>query len=268
MSIGKKMANTRRLMGMTQAALAEKMGVSIEAVSKWEQDKYQPDRDKLALLDEILELPFRDDDGNLREARIFNEDHMSAFLKGKLIASDYPNAAKALVFAKEKHAASEPRKGPSRVPYINHPLTMTCHALAMGLADDELLAALLLHDVSEDCGVAPEDLPVSPEVREIVRLVTKPEDRRLYSAEAYFGAIEGNPKACMVKCIDRCNNLSSMATGMTKAQMAKYVKETEEHYPRLLKLVKGVPEYNSAAWLLEYQIRSLLAMAKRFSSTT
>jgi GTP pyrophosphokinase len=42
-----------------------------------------------------------------------------------------------------------------------------------------------------------------------------------------------------------------------------YVKETEEWYPRLLRVVKAVPEYNNAAWLLSYQIRSVLQTAKK-----
>ncbi len=54
-----------------------------------------------------------------------------------------------------------------------------------------------------------------------------------------------------------------MPTGMSGAKIAQYVRQTEEYYPELLSLVKACPEYNNAAWLLEYQIRSLLTMAKR-----
>lgn len=45
----------------------------------------------------------------------------------------------------------------------------------------------------------------------------------------------------MVKCIDRCNNVSGMALGFTPERVKKYVKETEEWYPRLLRVVKAVP---------------------------
>ena len=262
MSFGTKLANTRRLLGMTQEKLAEQIGVSTEAVSKWERDRYSPDPDKLARLDEVLDLPLRDKNGELQNARFFHEDHMSAYLKGKLNATDYPNALAALQCAKDKHAGAV-RKGPAKVPYINHPLTMACHALALGLTDDALLAALLLHDVSEDCFVAPEDLPVCKEAQEIVRLVTKPKDRTHFSDKEYYKAISAVPKASLVKCIDRCNNLSSMPSGMTDMQIASYVRETEKYYPELLRVVKACPEYNSAAWLLTYQMRSLMAMAKR-----
>lgn len=154
-------------------------------------------------------------------------------------------------------------KGEDKTPYIIHPLTMTCHALAMGLEEDALLAALLLHDVCEDCGVAPEELPVCREVQEIVRLVTKPEDRKSFSEEEYYGAISQNPKACMVKCIDRCNNVSGMADGFRPARMQDYITETETYYPELLKVLEEQPEYKNAAWLLSYQVRSLLCAAKK-----
>ena len=133
----------------------------------------------------------------------------------------------------------------------------------MGLEDDVLLSALLLHDVCEDCGVKPEDLPVCEEAREVVRLVTEPEDKKNYSEEDYFKAILGNPKACMVKCIDRCNNVSGMAMAFGSDKLKKYIRETEEWYPLLLSAVKAVPEYNNAAWLLTYQIKSILQTAKK-----
>ena len=46
-------------------------------------------------------------------------------------------------------------------------------------------------------------------------------------------------------------------------KIAEYIEETEKYYRKLLKQVKACPEYNNAAWLLDYQIRSLIAMAKR-----
>ena len=70
-----------------------------------------------------------------------------------------------------------------RIPYISHPLMMACHAQSMGLSDDSLLAVILLHDVCEDCGVAPEELLFTDEVREAVALLTKQFDESLPKAE-------------------------------------------------------------------------------------
>lgn len=138
----------------------------------------------------------------------------------------------------------------------------------MGLEDDVLITALLLHDVSEDCGIAPEDLPVPQEIQELVKLVTKPENRQDFSEKAYYDDIARNPKACMVKCIDRCHNVSCMAIGFTTERMQSYVLETEEFFPALIQVLKANPEYNNAAWLLSYQIRSILSFAKRIINPT
>ena len=261
MSLGRKLAAARKQRGLSQSVLAERLEVSPEAVSKWEQDVYKPSDDKLAQLEKLLNLSAYDEDGNLRGRRFFDEEHMSAFLKGKLAALGLNEAIRALSYAKSRHAGMFRKPVEAGIPYINHPLTMACHAMAMGLAEDELISSLLLHDVSEDCGVAPEELPFSPGVREIVALVTKPE--KPFREQDYYGAIRGNPRACLVKCIDRCSNLSSMAMGFSTEKIAEYVEETEAFYPGLLRIVKECPEYNNAAWLLEYQIRSLLETAKR-----
>ncbi|MGB4713951.1 MAG: helix-turn-helix domain-containing protein [Defluviitoga tunisiensis] len=48
--IGKFIASCRKEQGMTQAALAEKLGISDQAVSKWETGKSMPDLDKISEL--------------------------------------------------------------------------------------------------------------------------------------------------------------------------------------------------------------------------
>lgn len=261
MSLGTQIAAARRAKNLTQSQLAERIGVSTEAVSKWEQDKYVPTTEKRKMLDEILELFLYEEDGSMRDPRFFDERHMSAYLRGKLDPVTFPEASVALSFAKEKHRGACRKPHAAKVPYINHPLTMACHALAMGLENDVLLAALLLHDVVEDCNVTVDELPVSDKVRKIVALVTKPP--KPYSEAEYYRRIGNDAAACVVKCIDRCNNLSSMSMGFSDAKIIEYVKETETYYPELLKKVKACPEYNSAAWLLSYQINSLIAMTKR-----
>lgn len=261
MLTGKQIYAARKAKHWTQAQLAEKVGVSSEAISKWEHDVYSPDELNKEILCEVLGLDYLEEDGSPRNGRLFNEDRMSSFLKGKFASGDYPNAMKALAFAKSKHYGQLRKPKDLGIPYIIHPLTMACHALAMGLNDDVLLSALLLHDVCEDCDVSPVDLPVCTEAQNIVRLVTKP--KKGFSEQAYYEAILDEPAACLVKCIDRCNNLSGMALGFSPAKIKEYIRETEEWYPSLLRTVKSVPEYNNAAWLLSYQIRSLLQTAKR-----
>ena len=120
----------------------------------------------------------------------------------------------ALPFAREKHEGQVRKsKEGSKLPYITHPLTMACHAIAMGFADDELFAALLLHDVVEDCGVSPASLPVNLSVQNAVLLVTRQDGE---SKAKYYQQIGENPIAVMVKLIDRCHNVSQMSLAFSR----------------------------------------------------
>ncbi len=63
-------------------------------------------------------------------------------------------------------------RGMEAFAYIVQPLNMACHALEMGIYDDAVIVAALLHDVREDCDIAPDKLPVSETVRRAVSLLT------------------------------------------------------------------------------------------------
>lgn len=190
-----------------------------------------------------------------------SQQTLECFLKNKLNAACFPESLRALDFAKEKHTGQFRKPKELGIPYINHPITMACHALAMGINNDALIAAILLHDVTEDCGVLPENLPVCEEAQTIVRLVTKP--KTVFSEKEYYAAIAKNPDASFVKCIDKCNNVSGMATGFSTEKILQYIEETETYYPELLNVLKEIPEYGNIAWLLSYQIGSLLKTAKK-----
>ena len=143
---------------------------------------------------------------------------------------------------------------------------MACHAQSMGISDDELLAVILLHDVCEDCGVKPEELPFSDEVRQAVDLLTKKPSGTVSGKEAaalYYKAISGNRIASVVKVIDRCNNVSTMALSFSDQKLNEYIEETEEFVmPLLVKIKHNYPEYNNAVFLIKYQMLSVLESLK------
>lgn len=56
MSLGKKVAEARRMKNLTQEQLAELMAVTRQSVSRWESDVAYPDMDKIVLLSEILDV--------------------------------------------------------------------------------------------------------------------------------------------------------------------------------------------------------------------
>ena len=195
---------------------------------------------------------------------------MKTYVKTFAKTAKMENTQKALDFALEAHAG-QTRKN-SEVPYIVHPLNMACHALAMGIKEDEIIAGILLHDVIEDCHkedgskYVPEDLPVNEEARKIVALMTCPKrtpETRDEVLTAYYEALATYPKAALVKLIDRCNNLTTMSWGLPRWKIYRMIRETEKYYPTLMKVVKETPEYNDAAWLLKYQMDSTIDVYKR-----
>lgn len=270
LTIGESIAALRKREGLTQAQLAEKLDVSFQAVSSWERGEYLPETEKLGRLAKVLNTTvsrivedFERPDWELHD-RVFNEEHMYTYLKTVLAAKNLTQAFRVLPMARDWHAG-QTRKGNAGVPYIVHPLTMACHALAMGIEDDEILAAILLHDVVEDCGAKLEDLPVNDDVKKIVRLVSYPEGRdKAKIKPEYYRRIGDNPKASLVKCIGRCNNLSTMVIGFTREKMATYAVETEKYvWPLLENLRKTQPQWSSAAWLLKYQMANIIETVKR-----
>ena len=269
MSIGTNIRRLREERGLTQEKIADELDVSFQAVSSWERDEYKPDLDKLLKLAEIFDVSL----SALAEERrkvfktkevIYNWEHMKTYVKTTARNFEMSDTLKSVDFAVEAHEGQKRKK--SDIPYIYHPLNMACHALSMGIREDAVIAAILLHDVIEDCNKTECDLPVSDEVKRIVLLLshekTNDSDREVVM-DAYYDAIAANPKAALVKCIDRCNNLTTMSWGLSRERIYRMITETEKYYPKLLKAIKSTTEYDDAAWLLQYQIESMLDIYKR-----
>ncbi len=253
--------------------------------------------------------------------KIFSEENMYAKMMNFAKNENLTQTAKALPYAREKHTGQTRKSGifsagkssSEKIPYIIHPLMMACHAHAMGLRDDAVLASILLHDVCEDCGIEPAELPFSEEVQQIVDLLTLRLDKypdRVSAKAAYFARLCGpcaaagadaasganevsgadgaqsssngtapsagdrasheqlykeeiHRKACFVKAVDRCNNVSMMASGFELEKISDYIAETEKYILPILDIIKfQCPEYHDAAFLLKYQILSAIESEK------
>ena len=207
-TLGFRLAEARKNYGLTQKQVAERLYITTQAISSWESGNSVPDTEKIPEIaalygvtadwllsgkepsEEILEIT-----SNLSD-RLFSEARMATYISAYCNAKQLYQTKRALAFAKEKHNGQYRKigHGEERVPYIYHPLLLTCHALALGLEEDDLLSACLLHDVCEDCGVKPEELPVNEETREAVRLLTKPEGfiKTEKEYQTYYGGIGKN----------------------------------------------------------------------------
>jgi (p)ppGpp synthase/HD superfamily hydrolase len=86
----------------------------------------------------------------------------------------------ALVFAAQAHRG-QARKG-TDIPYIVHPVGVMLLLRASGETDPEVLAAALLHDTLEDCGVPVETRWETRKQHTVEHLRTAPRDVQLISA--------------------------------------------------------------------------------------
>jgi len=194
---------------------------------------------------------------------IFDDlDSMYTFI-GQLAAERHLiQTAAALPFAAKKHQG-QMRKGKlSQKPYIIHPLTMACHAVSLGIEDDTVLSVCLLHDVCEDCGVVPEELPVGKDAQQAVALLTREKDKRISKDEAgkiYYSRMRNNRTACLVKLFDRCNNLSEMTAAFSESKLREYIDETRAYIlPVAEMLCASETAYEKPLFALQYQICSLI----------
>ena len=94
----------------------------------------------------------------MKEIYELNEATMFTYLRGRLDGPGFEQSRAALVFARKAHAGQIRKSG---VPYIVHPLSMACDAIACKGATDEIIATILLHDVCEDCNIPLSALPVN-----------------------------------------------------------------------------------------------------------
>ncbi len=269
MSIGANIKELREERDLTQNQVADALGVTFQAVSAWERDEYKPDTDKLVKLAEYFGVSVsaiaEEKHGAFKtKDAIYDWEHMKTYVKTTAKNFKLSDSLKAVDFAVKAHTGQN-RKC-SNVPYIYHPLNLACHALSMDIIDDAVIAACLLHDVVEDCEIGLDELPVGDEAKELVRLLTKEDTKGKNRDEvmiAYYNQIATNPKAALIKCMDRCNNLTTMSWGLSREKIFRMINETERYYPDLIKVIKYTTEYNNAAWLLKYQIESMLDIYKR-----
>ena len=140
MSIGENIRRFRKEMKdengrtITQEKLAEKLGVSFQAVSSWERDEYLPETENLLNLAKVFDVSVADIVEDKKAAfetkeTIYDWEHMKTYVKTTARNLGLYDTLKAVDFAVEAHTG-QTRKN-SDIPYIYHPLSMACHALSV-----------------------------------------------------------------------------------------------------------------------------------------
>jgi GTP diphosphokinase / guanosine-3',5'-bis(diphosphate) 3'-diphosphatase len=123
---------------------------------------------------------------------------------------------KAIAYATEKHAGQMRKSGE---PYINHLLNVA-QILATLRVGPSTIAAGLLHDVLEDCGISKEELTKAfdAEIATIVESVTKIGNIKFTDEKEYmavnhrkiFIAMAKDIRVILVKLVDRLHNMRTL----------------------------------------------------------
>jgi guanosine-3',5'-bis(diphosphate) 3'-pyrophosphohydrolase len=119
---------------------------------------------------------------------------------------------KATAFAEKAHEGQF-RKGGHGIPYVTHPKNVAATLAAHGVDDQVVLAAALLHDVVEDCGVTEEEM-VAEFGSEVASVVMEVSDAPGSKTKAKKAQIEKAPtmshRAKLVKLADKLDNVDSL----------------------------------------------------------
>lgn len=200
-----------------------------------------------------------------------------------LLTEHHPQAdtdlvCRAFAYAREKHAGQTRKDG---APYITHPVEVA-EILAELQMDEQTLAAGLLHDVVEDCGVTLDEMTreFGPEVAHLVDGVTKlhiagvdegkagaPEDdeelspatverrrkqvelaRNAANLRKIFVAMAKDLRVIIIKLADRLHNMRTLGA-LSPARQFRMATETLQVFAPLA--------HRLGIWQLKWQLEDL-----------
>lgn len=194
-----------------------------------------------------------------------SEKTMFTYLRGRLDGPGFEQSRTALVFARRAHSG-QVRKGGA--PYIIHPLSMACDAIACKGATDDIIATILLHDVCEDCNIPLSALPVNDVVRQGVKLMTiRPfqGEEKLETKRRYFNELLDSKEAVVCKAFDRYANLNDAEGALSEEAIVKNIRETHEFLMPVLKEAKyEYPELSDMMHTIRTALKRTLVMMARY----
>ncbi len=194
-----------------------------------------------------------------------NEATMFTYLRGRLDGPGFEQSRAALVFARRMHDGQTRQGG---APYIVHPLSMACDAIACKGATDEIIATILLHDVCEECNIPVSALPVNDVVKRGVKLMTiRPlqGEEKVETKRRYFNELLESREAIVCKAFDRNANLNDAEGTLSEEAIVKNIRETHELLMPVLREAKyEYPELSDMLHTIRGSLKRTLKLMARY----
>ena len=198
----------------------------------------------------------------------YDQNKLKELIEGYCKRYGYDDAIRAVQYAAEKHAGQKRMNGQ---PFIIHPYFVAWYGICAFANDENWICANLLHDVCEDCGLLPEELPFSTETQEIVRYLTfdyrydESDDentkrlKKIHQKGLHYANLIENPKALISKGLDRYHNLLTVED-LPEGNIRKNVLETHRHLlPRFYDALtlEVYAKYHEMLYKLSIDIRGI-----------
>ena len=155
---------------------------------------------------------------------------------GYFRAHKYWEGLDSITFAQEKHG--EAMRDNSELKYFCHPILVAYLGVLLNL-EPEIISVALLHDVIEDAHADFSSLPVCASAQASVKAITimkiHPDESKTDVKTRYYGRMDEDIDALIVKLLDRLTNLTSMVGTKSHESIVKNIRETEH---KLLPAVK------------------------------
>lgn len=134
--------------------------------------------------------------------------------------------------------------------YFTHPIAVAQTAIDFGLVNtrineqdyngaDTLITVCLLHDILEDVEWITSDYLIKEFDYETYILIDNVSKRKNEKIENYFDRVKSKNISALVKCLDRLNNVSTLADSTTKHR-AKQLYETKFYYLPFFKEMRKI----------------------------
>lgn len=187
------------------------------------------------------------------------------YLRGRLDGPGFEQSQQALSFALDCHGEQFRENGD---PYMIHPLTMACDAIACKGATDEIIATILLHDVCEDHRIPLSALPVNDKIKQGVKYMTIRKfdgEEKEETKRRYFNELLDSREAIICKAFDRYANLNDAEGTLSEERIVKNILETHNLLMPVLREAKyRYPELSDMLHTIRTALKRTIALMARY----